>query len=165
MADIMAPKGWGLYPWFRESGVDLVHPEDLATVQAHSPYCLVCEVVGQDGEYLVLRYGAHQFRGKPRLFDPVPPPAFRVGQWVRTVAPRTIKVGVVRAIGWHYRRNEPSYFLYVDGVPLKSRYWATELYAVPGEPICASDAAHRSTPDDPSHPAPLWVFAREGDGE
>jgi len=124
---------WGLYPWFPESGLDLIHPEDLATVQTHSPYCVVCEVFGKEGQYLVLRYGQHRFRGKPQLFRSVPPPAFLVGQRVRTRAPRTVRTGVVCGIGWHYKRNEPSFFLDIDGKPLKSRYWAAELEAVPAE--------------------------------
>lgn len=118
---------WGLYPWFRESGVDLIHPDDLATVQANSPYCVVCEVVGEEGEYLVLNYGGRRFRGKPELFRSVPPPAFHVGQLVRTKTPRTRRTGLVRVIRWHYKRNEPSFFLEVDGKPLKSRYWSAEL--------------------------------------
>jgi hypothetical protein len=124
---------WGLYPWFRESGLDLIHPDDLATVQAHSPYCMLCEVVGNEGEYLVLHYGELQFRGRPQLFRSLPPPAFHVGQWVRTKAPRTRRTGLVRAIGWHYKKNEPSFFLEVDGKPLKSQYWAAELEAVTTE--------------------------------
>src|SRR4051812_46751337 len=102
---------WGLYPWFRESGLDLIHPDDLAIVQAHSPYCVVCEVVGEEGPYLVLRYGERQFRGMPQLFRSVPSPTFRIGQWVTTRAPRTERSGVVRGIGWHYERNEASFFL------------------------------------------------------
>jgi len=120
---------WGLYPWFRESGIDLIHPDDLAIVQAHSPYCMVCEVVGMDGPYLVMRFDAHQFRGKPELFRAVCPPAFRVGQRVKTKAPRTLKRGAIRGIGWHYRRNEPAFFLEVNGKALSGRYWADELEA------------------------------------
>jgi hypothetical protein len=125
-----AMKTWGLYPWFRESGLDLIHPDDLATVQADPPYCMLCEVVGSEGPYLVLRYGEHQVRCKSQLFRSVPPPLFRVGQQVRTKAPRTEKTGVVRGIGWHYKRNEPSFLLAIEGKPLKSHYWTNELEAV-----------------------------------
>ncbi len=121
---------WGLYPWFRESGPDLIHPDDLAIVHAHSPYCVVCEVVGEEGQYLILRYYEHQVRCKPQLFQSVPRPAFRVGQLVRTKAPRTERTGVVRGIGWHYKRNEPAFFLAIESKPLKSRYWADELEVV-----------------------------------
>ena len=124
---------WGLYPWFRESGLDLIHPADLAIVQAHSPYGVVCEAVGEEGQYLVVRYGEHQIRCKPQLFQSVPPPVFRVGQWVKTKAPRTGRTGVVYQIGWHFKRNEPSYFLAIENKPLKGRYWADELEAVPDE--------------------------------
>lgn len=124
-------KTWGLYPWFHESGVDLIHPDDLGIVQAHSPYCTVCEVVGREGNYLVLRYGEHQVRCLPKLFQSVPPPPFRVGQWVKTKAPRTERTGVVRRIGWHFKRNEPSFFLAIDGKLFKTMYWADELKAIP----------------------------------
>jgi hypothetical protein len=120
---------WGLYPWFRESGIDFIHPDDLAVVQAHSPYCMVCEVVGMDGPYLVMRFGPWKFRGKPELFRAIPPPAFRLGQRVKTKVPRTSRIGIIRAIVWHFKRNEPSFFLEVNGKALSGRYWADELEA------------------------------------
>ena len=123
-------KGLGLYPWFRERGLDFIHPDDLETIQSHSPYCVVCDVIGKDGPYLVIRFGPHQFRGKPELFQPVSPPAFRIGQCVTTKAPRTARIGVIRGISWHYCTNAPLFTLAVNGKALKSRYWAAELEAV-----------------------------------
>lgn len=69
-------KNWGLYPWFPELGHDLIHPDDLATAQAHSPYCAVCCAIAQEGQYLVIQYNGHQFRAKPDLFTPLEEPAF-----------------------------------------------------------------------------------------
>jgi hypothetical protein len=120
---------WGLYPWFREWGLDLIHPDDLATVEAHSPYGVVCEIIGSDGPFLVIRSSSHQFRGKPVLFQPVPPPAFHVRQRVKTQAPRTPRIGFIRVIGWHYKRNEPYYLLEVNGKASSRRYRAEELEA------------------------------------
>lgn len=122
---------WGLYPWFRESGLDLIHSDDLAIVQANSPHCMLCEIAGNDGQFLVIRFGPYQFRGKPDLFQAVPPPAFRIGQKVRTKSPRTLRSGIVHRIGWHYKRSEPVFILEVNGRALSRRYWADELEETP----------------------------------
>jgi hypothetical protein len=118
---------WGLYPWFRESGLDLIHPEDLPTVLDHSPYCKLCEVIGADGQYLMIRYGSHQFRGRAEFFTTVTSPAYCIGQSVTTKAPRTLRAGVISDVGWHYQQNAPFYFLDVDGDAISSRYWQDEL--------------------------------------
>ena len=107
--------------------MELIHADDLAIVETHSPYCVVCEVVGEDGEYLVMQYGPYRFRAKPTLFKPIPPPSFHVGQKIRTKPPRTIRSGTIRIIGWHYKTNQPSYYLAVGGKDLSTRYWEMEL--------------------------------------
>jgi hypothetical protein len=121
---------WGLYPWFRERGLDLIHPDDLPIVLTHTPYCMVCEVAAEEGAYMVLRFASHQFRAKPDLFEPVAAPAFRVGERVNAKSPRTPKTGIVRSIGWHYKRSQAAYYLAVNGKALAARYWADELEPV-----------------------------------
>lgn len=123
----MLSSAWGLYPWFPELGTDLIHPDDLDVVRAYSPYGHVCELIGNDGEYLTLRFMVLQFRCKPDLFRSVPAPAFRVGQLVRTNPPRSPRTGLVVAILWHHKRNEP--FFILDSRP--RRYGTAELSAVP----------------------------------
>jgi hypothetical protein len=118
---------WGLYPWFRESGPDLIHPDDLPVVLAHSPYGMVCECVRTEGPYLVLHFGPFEFRAKPDHFDPVPPPPFQVGQEVKTIAPRTPRTGKIRVIRWHFKRSEHLFFIEADGKALSNRYWASQL--------------------------------------
>ena len=120
---------WGLYPWFPELGLELIHPDDLSIVQAFSPHCVVCEVVGEEDFYLVIRYDSHQIRVKPELFEPIPAPVFRFGQRVRTKPPRTLRCGVVCSIGWHYAKHQPYYLLQVHGKVLSGRYWTEELEA------------------------------------
>jgi hypothetical protein len=121
---------WGLYPWSRENGTDLIHPDDLALVLTQCLFGNVCEVLGEEGPYLVLRFSSFQFRGRPVLFRPVPPPVFRPGQEVMTKAPRTLRKGVIRDIVWHFKRNEPVYLLAISGRGLNRRYFAWELEAI-----------------------------------
>src|SRR5205085_1182469 len=113
--------------WTRESGSELIHPDDLAVVLAHYPLGHVCEVVGREGEYLLMRYAEYQFRGKPDLFESLPPPAFRLGEAVATRTPRTRRSGLVRDIGWHFNCQEYIFTLIIDGKRFKSRYRAEEL--------------------------------------
>ena len=132
---------WGLYHWFRERSLDLIHPDDWSLVQAHSPQGVVCEVIGKEGQYLTICLGRHHFRGKPELFQPVSAPLFRVGQPVWTKPPRTSQIGIVRRVIWHFKMNEPLFFLEVNGKGLKSRYRADELEATPAESNPTPDSA------------------------
>lgn len=73
---------WGIYPWFREHGVDLIHPDDLEAFTQEASNCKVFECV-DDSDYLTLRYNGNYYRVKDRLFKPVPNPEYAFGETVR----------------------------------------------------------------------------------
>src|SRR5688500_17355254 len=107
----MAEK-WGIYPWFPEHGIDLIHPDDRdqellgATVR---------EVINDDADYLFLQAGEKHLRAKPGFFMPVQAPKFVYGEQVRTRPPRTVRDCIVVGIAWHMKRQEPMYFLQHNG--------------------------------------------------
>lgn len=118
---------WGLYQWFEESGVDLVHPDDLDSFRRFLPNGKVFQCVGQHEEYLVLAYGNLHFRVKPSLFKPVPTPGRQFGETVNVKSKGDSLTGVVGDIIWHFQKAEPYYHVLVNGKKLKKQYWQNDF--------------------------------------
>jgi hypothetical protein len=121
---------WGLYPWFPERGPDYVHPEDFDAFAALPPYGRVFRVAPGAVPYVTLIYGEASFRVTPELIDYVGPPAFSIGDRVRSVPPRTPKSGTIREIHWHHKQRSEFYLLRVADQDAPSRYWRHELEPV-----------------------------------
>lgn len=115
---------WGLYPWFEEHGVDLIHPDDLATVRALLPNGKVFRLVGEEQEFLRLRYGDVEFRARPSLFKPVAGHVRGVGE---TIALSDGRMGEVIGVQWHQKRDEPMYQLRLEGKKKSNRYWNADF--------------------------------------
>lgn len=116
---------WGLYPWFEESGANLVHRDDLDGFRRLSPYGKVFLRIGDEGDYIRIGYGDHTFRVKPELFAPVPPIAFPIGTSI-TVRAANVDA-TIDAIEWHHRDAKPIYFVRRDGKRDSRRYSEAEL--------------------------------------
>ena len=105
---------WGLYPWFPEHGTGLIHPEDADQLALLGPAGLYGKVFQccdrTDDHYLALCYGAVRLRVQPALYRVVPAPAVQIGQHVR-LRDGSDRLGVVRDIMWHVKKNAPLYFL------------------------------------------------------
>jgi hypothetical protein len=56
---------WGLYPWFQQSEVHLVHPEDLESFSKSFPHGRVFQCVGKTDDYMILQFANEQYRVKP----------------------------------------------------------------------------------------------------
>lgn len=120
--------GWSIYGclgW----GDELFHPDDLHLKQTMLACGAVCEALESDGFYTTLRFGALRVRLFSRLLalTPIAPPAFDFGDYVRVKPHRTVREGVVNAIGWHGQRQEPMFFLATSGKRTRNRYFADEL--------------------------------------
>jgi hypothetical protein len=105
----MAQPGWGVYG-FADLGPDLFHPEDQHQKDTMIRHGDVCECIGEEGEYTILRFGdLLRVRVRSRLlgFHPIEPPAFDYGDRLRVKPPRTLRVGQVRRIIWHAKKREP----------------------------------------------------------
>ncbi len=122
--------GWGFYRWVPPLGPEYIHPEDRPIVEARWPVGHLCQVAGRDGEYLLIRYGGGEFRGKPELFEPTAAPRYGYGDVVQTLPPRTPRVGIVRVVIWHSKRGCPYFLLNGNSERRSSRYWAEELEGV-----------------------------------
>ncbi len=118
---------WGLYAWFEERGVELIHPEDLASFRQLSPYGKVFRRCSSEGPYITLEYAERRFRVKPDLFQPVPVPPFVFGQTVLLKSGGQLLQGKVSDIQWHHGNAKPFFHLSVGGRFVKKRYLAEDL--------------------------------------
>jgi hypothetical protein len=121
---------FGLYPWFEEHGIGLIHPDDVEAFRQMGPYGRVFRREGREGDYIVLRYGTGRYRVRPCLFRAVPAPACPIGTRVSFMKGAKLTEGSVCDIGWHSKNQEHMYFLIVDGKRLSKRYSEKELSRV-----------------------------------
>lgn len=114
---------WGLYNWFDEHGLDLVHPDDVDAFRAFTPQGRLFHCVSEDANYLTLQHGESRFRVKPDLFTPVPPPRYHLGQQVPIRRGTNIVTVTICDIVWHFRKERPYYRVIVDGKRSGKQYW------------------------------------------
>ena len=122
---------WFFFPWSPEHqkhhGASMIHPDDLDSWNQSYPYGGLFECVMREGEYLVLRHAKGTFRAKPELFRIVNRPAKRVGDAVEVESKGERKAGTIVEIQWHHQKNEPFYFLMIDGKKSSKRYWDSDF--------------------------------------
>lgn len=82
-----------------------------------SPFGRVFQCTGEDGDWLVVRYGTREFRATRALFREafmrVPNTAFEVGQTVRVK--EKDKRAVVENMVWHHGKGLANYYLRIEG--------------------------------------------------
>ena len=123
---------WGLYQWFREHGVHLVHPDDLGAFERLMPNSKVFVCEGDEGEYLVLRYGQERYRAKPELFKVVSPPPKAFGEMVWVTKDGQPSEATVSDIIWHFQRQEPYFLLEFGGRKGTKQYWPSDFQTPAG---------------------------------
>lgn len=119
----ISEKSFGVCNWFPEHGSHLVASVDLAAFTALDPAGKVFECIGEEGPWLVVRYGVHTYRLNPDILNPVPAPAFSVGQPVVSKD----RSGVVADVTWHFKEMAPIYFLEFGGKRSSRRYSELDL--------------------------------------
>lgn len=142
---------YGCFPRWPEDGDAWVHPEDVTLARQLIPSPRIWRLdEGEDptdGKPVrTISYGKLRLRVAPAMWQPMPEPAFTLGDWVevRTAdhqhEPHT---GQVREVEWDAYSSEIVYLLTERGQPLPSYYRAEELVAVEpptGEPEPVVDA-------------------------
>ena len=118
---------WGLYQWFEEHGINLVHPDDLNAFRALMPNGKVFECEAEN-EFLTLRYGNMRYRVKPELFKPVEEPKYRFGQHV--IIKDCNVEATIDEIQWHFNNMEPMFFVNKEHKRLTKRFWTKDLMPV-----------------------------------
>lgn len=106
---------------------DYVDSDEEAYARIQMRENRVYRVVSEDGSYLTVQYGELEFRVWPDAFRPVASPAFDVGDVVAFEKGGQEVSGVIKEIGWHYKRDEHIFLIERDGRLLKKRYWSHDL--------------------------------------
>jgi len=121
-------KIWGIYIWTPQHGMDMIHPDDLKKMGDNPQLYAIFEKIGIEPPYIVLKYDGRVYRVKPELFKPiVKNPIFDFGDEVIT---KSGKIGTIRTIGWHFKREEPIYYITYQGKPKPTCYFAEDLSLV-----------------------------------
>lgn len=110
---------WGLF-----EGPGIVTPDDVKIWQLLHGKILYCRGVKDDE--LILTYRDVVIRGKPGTFKTIPPPDFYRGDGV-TIKQSPRKTARIREVNWHWDREEPMFWLYVDGKQVRRHYFKEEL--------------------------------------
>lgn len=118
---------WGLFPWFEEHGVEIVHPDDLDRIRLLVPYGKVFQCTESDGQWTTLRYGLDTFRVKSNIITSVPEPAKKIGDEVLIRQAEKVLSGVVCDVLWHFQKSQPYFHVSVAGGKLKKRYWLEDF--------------------------------------
>jgi len=116
-----------LYPWFEETGLGLILPDDLAAFRLLFPYGKVFQCVAEDGQYVTVQYAHQSFRVKPRLFKVVPEPSKKIGDDVTIRINDKPDAATICDIIWNFKRCQPFYFVSKGGKKLKKRYWEEDF--------------------------------------
>lgn len=117
---------WGVYPWFVEQGIELIHPDDIEDFKKEANNCKVFMCV-EEGEYITLKYNNRCYRVRDVLFKIVPTPEFTYGQTVKIRD--TNEEVMITDIMWHFSKQEHYYFVNNQSNKKKKtkRYFASEL--------------------------------------
>ena len=121
---------WGLYPWWPEDAPSLIHPDDLEALRAFFAYGKVFHCSGEDPPFITLVHGSHEFRVKPSLFQPVPTPAYTVGQSIQLTNGGQL---LITECNWHDKKNAPFFHITLDGKKKSKRYFEEDLRSLIAE--------------------------------
>jgi hypothetical protein len=127
---------YGYFPWWPEDGDEWIHPADVAAARAMIPSGRVFRRDGNDGDYVLMHYGAVTLRVRRTLWVEVEPEGLEIGDWVEVLSrgmlnePRT---GIIRDMLWDERSRAMRYQILENAQPVEQLYALEDLRHV--EPV------------------------------
>ena len=121
---------YGYYPWWPEDGNDWLHPEDVELARQLIPSLRVFRREGEQGPFVVLRYGDVRLRVQRTLWQEVQPEGIEMGDWVEVLSRgyrNTPRTGVIREIVWDDALRGLRYQISENGTPIARFYSAEDL--------------------------------------
>lgn len=115
---------WGIYPWFVEHGIDLIHPDDFEAFKQEANSSKVFECI-EERDYITLKYNNNYYRVKDKLFKPVPAPKYNFGDVVKIK--ENEEDAVITDIMWHYGKQQHYYLVSVKDKKKSRRYLDSEF--------------------------------------
>ncbi|MCP4746060.1 MAG: hypothetical protein GY874_07945 [Desulfobacteraceae bacterium] len=116
---------WGLYQWFDERGIELIHPEDVDDFKALMPNGKVFECIKDDGRYIFLKYADKTYRVIRDIFKPVKKPEKIIGE--AAILKGSPEKAIIVDITWHFQRKAHMYFIAINGKRKSNRYWIEDF--------------------------------------
>lgn len=113
---------WGTYPWFKEIGTDLIHPDDFKAFEQEANSSKVFECIDV-GDYITLKYNNYYYRVRDKLFRIVPAPKYNFGEIVKIKK----EDAVITDIMWHYDMRKHFYLVSVKNRKKSKRYFESDL--------------------------------------
>ena len=114
---------WGVYQCFEgidEESVDIKNRKDFFYLV---PNGKVFHCVDQKQNHITLKYGNNLYQVNAELYKIVREPRYKIGQII-LIANQS---GKVMDIYWHYKKNEPFYYIKINGNNKTKRYLESEL--------------------------------------
>lgn len=119
---------WGIYPWFSETGMDKIHPEDTEKAIDLSPYGKVFKCIDEDVDYITLQYFDIVIRVKAELFQEVNTPKYGFNENVK-VRGKEVSGNII-ALNWHHAKGVVFYQLLVNGRKKGTRYYTEDFEVI-----------------------------------
>lgn len=120
---------WGLYQWFPEYGEDMICADDIEKFKELSPNGKVFRCIDQNKDYLFLKYGEDIYRVKADLYKQVEKPLFQIGDKVKLIKD-SFQEAIILEVNWHYKNNEPIYYISLNGKKKSSRYTCKDFVCI-----------------------------------
>lgn len=122
---------WVACLWNFDAGNGFPHPQDAESINQLCPHGLTTPCVAVEGEYFVLRHQGHDIRVRPFSIRIMPfPPRYVPGDCVRTSPgpdAKTSPQSTVRAVSWHMKRRQYTYYLNGGGHVRRRMYFEDQL--------------------------------------
>jgi len=127
----------GAYLVWPQDGVEWIHPEDVALVEAWIPSTRVFRRHGFDGEYYRLQYGEQTVRVKPTLWRRVDDEGFSVGDHVEILShfhENEPGLGTIKEMRFEKSSNRILYSIESREMPLPRSFVAADLVPLTRRP-------------------------------
>jgi len=116
-------QNFGVVQWGADEDEQLAAPGDKSRLLEHCVGGRVVVVLGDDGDFKLIRFGEHEFRISSENIVPARNVKYTKGEIFLYNQKETKVVDVI----WHYGRGEPFYILTIDGKKSSRRYFNEDL--------------------------------------
>lgn len=117
---------WAIFTWLPEHCAEKIHGDDIDLL-VNGVQGRVVQVFGKNENWVIINFHPDTIRVDESSLTEIPEPEFKLGDFVKTIPPRTERNGVVSLVSWHYTKNKPYYLLTTNGIESHSRYFEHEL--------------------------------------
>ncbi len=121
---------FGYYPWWPEDGNDWLHPEDVELARQCIPSMRIFCREGEQGPFVVLRYGELRLRVMRTLWKEVGWEGFCLGDWVEVLSRgkrNTPRTATIREMLWDVPSRAIRYQVVEGDQPIANLFAAEDL--------------------------------------